>query len=51
MTWYARWRKRRNCFHHWHRTGHEMSWITSELIDSGRRKMFTCTECGRRWFV
>lgn len=46
---FAAWRKRRNCFHHDHRSG--VSWIESRLIDMGSRKMFWCTDCGRTWFV
>lgn len=42
-----RWLKRRRCFHHDHHTG--QSWIRSELIDLGRRKLYHCTECGKVW--
>lgn len=45
-AWLARRRKRRNCFHHDHRTG--TSWIKSQLIDYGR-KLFWCTTCERTW--
>lgn len=40
---------RRACFHHNHRTGE--SWVTGELIDLGRRKLFSCNHCDQMWFV
>lgn len=45
----ATWRARRRCFHHDQQLGR--SWITSELIDLGRRKIWTCTHCGRMWWT
>lgn len=45
--WWRRRSKRRNCFHHDHRTGE--SWILSQILDPG--KMFWCKECDQRWFV
>lgn len=47
MIVWTRWRQRRDCWHH-NRATRE-SWITGVLIDLGRRKMWTCSECGRRW--
>jgi hypothetical protein len=44
-----RWRARRECFHHNCATGE--SFITGRLVDLGRRKLFTCRECGRRWIA
>lgn len=49
MTVMRKWRARRECFHHDHRTG--TSWITSQLINTGMGKMFSCQRCGRTWFV
>lgn len=48
-TPWGKWRRRRECFHHDRLTG--QSWIESELIEMGARKMFWCTECGRTWFT
>lgn len=42
-----RWLERRRCFHHNHTTG--VSWITGELVDLGRAKLFRCVECGKVW--
>lgn len=47
--WWARWRDRRACFHHDHRTG--TSWIGERLIEMGSRKMFWCRKCQRTWFT
>lgn len=47
MGWWQRWRAQRECFHHDHARG--ISWIRSELIDLGRRKLFWCAVCDRRW--
>lgn len=49
MGWYARWRTRRDCFHH-DRLGGQ-TWILSELINLGAGKRFWCRECGRQWFA
>jgi hypothetical protein len=46
---WQRWRQRRACFHHDHRTGE--SWIKSHLVDLGRRKLFRCTSCAKVWIV
>lgn len=43
----ARWRKRRQCFHHDHIMG--TSWVTGHLIDLGRNKLWRCSHCGRIW--
>jgi hypothetical protein len=50
---WRRWRKRRECFHHDHHAVglSGASWIDSELIDGGKRKMFTCLNCRKKWFV
>lgn len=51
--WVTAWRRRRQCMHHNRLTGE--SWIKSQLIDMGRRKMFWCSEksggCGKAWFT
>jgi len=44
-----RWRDRRDCFHHDHRSG--QSWITGQLIDTGMRKLWRCTRCERIWIT
>ena len=44
-----RWKRRRNCFHH--DPVAKVSFIRSQLIDSGMRKMFWCTRCQQTWFV
>lgn len=48
MRAFSRWRAQRRCFHHSQLTGE--TWVTGTLIDLGRRKMWTCRECDRRWF-
>lgn len=50
--WWRTWRKRANCFHHG-RTDPDggISWVKSQLIDMGSRKMFQCTHCGKVWIV
>lgn len=41
-------RIQRNCMHHdWHEGE---SWISSQLIDTGMRKMFWCIHCQKTWF-
>jgi hypothetical protein len=42
------WRERRQCLH-----GEPggRSYVKGQLIDLGRRKMFTCERCGKRWFA
>lgn len=49
MSWLARRRKRKNCFHHDHSTG--VSWIKSQLIETGMGKMFWCARCQQTWFA
>ena len=53
-------RKQRNCWHHGRTPSQNpgqpqlwiaRSYITSQLIDSGSRKMFECTKCGKMWFT
>lgn len=52
-----KWKRRRNCFHHElpSVTNPELlpaqSWIKSQLIETGKAKMFWCTGCGRTWFA
>lgn len=51
--WWRRWRAAAACFHHDHHppdTG-AVSWIKSQLIDMGSRKMFWCTHCEKMWIV
>lgn len=47
--WWKAIKKRKDCFHHDHKTG--QSWIKSQLINIGTGKMFWCAVCGRTWFV
>lgn len=47
--WWRTHRERVECFHHDHHAGG--SWITAQLVDMGRRKIFTCTHCGKVWIV
>lgn len=47
-TW-RRYRARKACFHHDRRTG--TTWITSQLIDTGMRKLLWCTRCGKDWII
>lgn len=49
MKWLERRRTQRMCWHHERATGR--SWLESELVDLGRRKVFWCTNCERRWVV
>lgn len=49
MSFFARRRAQRACFHHNHHTGE--SWIRSVLVDLGRNKRFWCTKCEKSWFV
>jgi hypothetical protein len=59
MKWWRRWKKQRNCFHHEQRTYDPInlqwlpaeSWIKSQLIETGKSKMFWCTNCDRTWFA
>lgn len=46
-------RARRDCMHHKPGSAdrYTVSWVRGELIDLGRRKMWTCTECGQVWFT
>lgn len=48
----AVWRRRRaqrECFHHDPRAGE--SFLRSQLIETGKAKMFWCTVCNRHWFT
>lgn len=47
---WRRWRAAANCFHH-DRTDPDISstWIKSQLIDMGSRKMYWCTHCEKTW--
>lgn len=52
LSWQIYWRtraKRKDCFHHDRLTGE--SWISDQLIDMGKAKMFWCEKCERTWFV
>jgi hypothetical protein len=49
MSFIARWRQRRSCFHHDHAAG--VSWLESRLINMGAGKMFWCSECQKTWTV
>lgn len=54
-----KWKKQRQCFHHRQRTYNSLnlqwlsaeSWIRSQLIETGKAKMFWCTECEKTWIV
>jgi ribosomal protein L37AE/L43A len=39
--------QQRGCVHHGRNTGE--TWLKSELVDSGARKIWTCTGCGQTW--
>lgn len=45
IGWWRRWRARRDCFHHDHRTG--TSWIQTIGIIDGGRKAYRCTGCDK----
>jgi hypothetical protein len=53
--WYAR-KNRKVCFHH-DPGGNPAnsrpaeSFIHQELIDMGRRKLYSCNECGKVWII
>ncbi len=56
---FRRRRKQRHCFHH-DRGGNPansrpaVSWIKEQLVDLGRRKMFSCDDdkgCGKTWIA
>jgi hypothetical protein len=59
MQWWQHWTKRRTCFHHqlptYDRNSQQWlpgeSWIKSQLIETGKAKMFWCTECEKTWLV
>lgn len=40
-------RKQRACVHHDRQSGH--SWLWSELVDTGMRKLWACRGCGQTW--
>jgi hypothetical protein len=50
---FKKWKIRRSCMHHepWIGDGerYAKSWIVTEHIDMGTRKMFWCTLCGKSW--
>ena len=39
--------QQRACVHHGRHTGE--TWLKSELVDHGMRKIWTCTGCGQKW--
>jgi hypothetical protein len=47
MIW-QRWRDRRRCFHHDHRTG--TSWVGPGTI-MDYRKLYECKRCGKIWII
>ena len=53
--WVTTYRLRRQCFHHDRGSPANnkpaTSWLRSQLVDTGMRKMFWCTRCGRTWFT
>lgn len=53
MNWVAEWYRKRQvrkyCFHHDMHLGE--TFIRSQLIETGKSKMFWCTNCGRGWFL
>jgi hypothetical protein len=49
IDWWRRRRAQRSCFHHDRASG--TSWVAGELIDLGRRKMFSCGSCGKVWIT
>lgn len=53
--WWHRHRKQKNCFHHEiggnpANTRPAVSWIQQQIIETGKAKMFWCTECEKTWF-
>jgi hypothetical protein len=58
LTAWQNWRERRNaqkyCFHHDTFLATDrvsMSWIEQQLIETGKAKMFWCTQCGKTWII
>jgi len=58
VIWLTKWRRQRNCMHHRLGVAGNLigaslatSFVTGQLIDLGRRKMFTCRVCDQRWFT
>jgi hypothetical protein len=55
--WYGREsRKRKYCFHHDiggnpANTRPAHSFIHQELIDTGMRKLYSCSKCGKVWII
>ena len=57
-VWHFRARRHLACFHHnamggWvtNQDQGATSWIEATLIETGMRKMFLCTRCGKVWFT
>jgi hypothetical protein len=56
FRWYKRWKQQRECFHHelpsvYHPELPAQSWIKSQLIETGKAKMFWCTGCEKTWIT
>lgn len=61
MSWWRRWRRRRECFHgepaNWSPAGESGSSyvVCLRMVDVGMRKLWECSEaaggCGRRWVL
>lgn len=48
MNLLRRWRERRRCFHHNHRTGE--SWIGNGSV-MDYLKYYECSRCGKGWLI
>lgn len=48
-NWWKRWRLRRSCFHHDHRTG--TSWVRLYGILDWGTKAYVCRACDKMFFV
>lgn len=60
VGWFAWWAAfgarraaQRECMHHQLAPGageEHVSWITGRLVDSGSRKLHSCSRCGQHWW-
>lgn len=57
LKWWRKRKQQRDCFHHRlpSITGLSdfpaESWIKSQLIETGKAKMFWCVECDKTWIT
>ena len=47
--WQDRREKQRFCLHHDRKTG--QTWVRSQLLDAGARRMTVCNQCGQKWIA